>query len=130
MKQIFFGLLVFIFSFSFYMPTANAQFSQYTARFIGGTTGGPRDICGAGAILNFNSNQKFNPFVLDGNAIWLTGFTDSNLSFREFTPGACTIGKLLPGLYSTNILGCVDLRPRLLPIIQTIGTSGALCLGI
>lgn len=107
------------------LGTERVEAQGILSTLLGGTTGGVRYVCCNGVVLNFNSINPGNPNILDGQALWVPGVTRSYDHTREFLPGFCTVGKLIPGACMTVSSGCSTPRP--MPIIQEIGTGGALC---
>lgn len=100
----------------------NAQSSSsYTATLIGGETEGIADFCCNGLVLEFDSVSQANTFILDGEAIFVTGISDTYDNGNEYSEGYNTIGKLRPGLCFLPDEECES--AEYIPEIQLIGTS-------
>jgi hypothetical protein len=117
------GLSLLTFQFStIFTPVAYAQsISSFTATLIGGKTKGVTDVCCNGVVLGFSAADKTNIFVLDGDAIFIPGLSNSYLSGNEFTTQYNQLGNLLPSLCVTVESECESAKE--IPMVWHIGTS-------
>ncbi len=92
------------------------------ATLIGGTTGGVSDVCCNGIVLSFDSIDSSNRSILDGDALWETGSTNSYNYHNEFTEGYYTLGLLSQGQCITIESECESAEN--IPVIKHVGTNG------
>lgn len=117
-----FNLSLFTFLYiNEYVNVSNAQ-SSFMATLIGGTTNGSTDICCNGIILDFDSQDQTNLYILDGEALFMPIFSRSYVEGNEQSSGYNVLGNLVPGL-------CLDVEAECesatqIPVIKSIGTSG------
>ncbi len=100
-----------------------AQSIDITAVAIGGKTEGVSDLCCNGIILDFESIDSGNPWILDGEAIFVPISSQSYDHGNEFTEGYYTLGKLSTGICLTITSECES--ADVMPQIKVIGTGGA-----
>jgi hypothetical protein len=91
------------------------------ALLIGGTTEGVSDFCCNGLVLEFDSVNPAIPLILDGEAIFVPGISDSYDNGNEYSEEYNTLGKLGPGVCVTPDSECESVE--YMPEIQVIGTS-------
>ena len=120
-----FGLAMLVFQYSqSYVPstqTAEAQISAYTATTIGGQTNGVTDLCCNGVVLDFDSINPLNPFILNGEALFVPLLSGSYSNGNEFSSGYNTLGTVVPGICLTVESECYTPEYKL--TIRKIGTS-------
>ncbi len=119
-----FGYFVLVLQYLFlFAPSAYAQsISGYTATLIGGTTNGVTNVCCNGVVLDFDSVNPLNLFILDGEALFDPILSTSYDHGNEFTSGYNVVGTIMPWTCITVESECYSVE--VLPRIRTIGTGG------
>lgn len=95
---------------------------SFQASLIGGQTEGVSDLCCNGTILEFSSVEPQNQNILDGEALWETGKTDSYDYGNEFSEGYWTLGTVSQGVCITIESECESSEN--VQVINLIGTGG------
>lgn len=107
---------------------AQSLLSGFMVEHIGGKTKGTGDtMCCNGIVLDFESQEPMNPWILDGEAIFTPGISESYEAYNEFDEGYCTIGKLFTFICLDPENECAG--GSIMPGILTVGTSPSQCTG-
>lgn len=119
-----------IFHQSFKATETQAQVSgitiPYLTNVIGGYTEGiGKTVCCNGVVLSFKSVNPLNLAILDGEALFIPGFSTSYMNWQEANIGFCTLGNLVTTTCLNPELDCLAGQP--MPTIISIGTSGLQC---
>lgn len=96
------------------------------ALYIGGYTLGPgKTKCCNGTSVAFSSIDLKIPVILNGEALFIPGVSQTLLYGKQLLPSYCTLGFLVPGACLTAASECQT--PVNMPMILYVGTSFASC---